>query len=165
MKLSEVYNNIKNRNIEIYNLKELEETFLLGTPFFVSKVNGDMITLEVLIHDGIKDYEVDYEIWEEVSLKDLNELLKPFNTKIILKEKKLKTIKIHTLSDIINNDKVASVLKEDKYVILYLTNGIKGIIDKNILNNKTLSVDDCGVIYRSGNITISKSLKGILYEE
>lgn len=161
MKLSEVYNNIKNRNIEIYNLKELEETFLLGTPFFVSKVNGDMITLEVLIHDEIKDYET----WEEVSLKDLNELLKIFNTKIILKEKKLKTIKIHTLSDIINNDKVASVLKEDKYVILYLTNGIKGIIDKNILNNKTLSVEDCGVIYRSGNITISKSLKGILYEE
>lgn len=161
MKLSEVYNNIKNREIKIYDLKSLEETALLGTPFFVSEVNGDMLTLEVLIHDEIKDYET----WEEVSLKELNELLKPYNTKVIIKEKKLKTISIYTLSEIVNNDKVASVLKEDKYVILYLTNGIKGIIDKNILNNKTLSVEDCGVIYRSGNITISKSLKGILYEE
>lgn len=171
MRISDITDKLKEKDIEIIKIKNLEDllnTVLTNTPFSVEWVNKSSNLLQIgLAHfeldsDGEEDIYVE-ENWQTMNLEELNQILSIFNKKIEITIPTL--IKIFTLGQIMENPKVLSIRKMPDYVLLDLENGERVVIGRKIFDKTEYEVEDCGTTFRVEDYVVSKSLKGILYEE
>lgn len=171
MRISDITDKLKEKDIEIIKIKNLEDllnTTLTNTPFSVEWVNKSSNLLQIgLAHfeldsDGEEDIYVE-ENWKTMNLEELNQILSIFNKKIEIKTPIL--IKIFSLGQIMENSKVLSIRKMPDYILLDLENGERVVIGRKIFDKTEYEVEDCGTTFRVEDYVVSKSLKGILYEE
>ena len=171
MRISDITDKLKEKDIEIIKIKNLEDllnTTLTNTPFSVEWVNKSSNLLQIgLAHfeldsDGEEDIYVE-ENWKTVNLEEFNQILSIFNKKIEIKTPTL--IKIFSLGQIMENSKVLSIRKMPDYILLDLENGERVVIGRKIFDKSEYEVEDCGTTFRVEDYVVSKSLKGILYEE
>ncbi len=171
MRISDITDKLKEKDIEIIKIKNLEDllnTTLTNTPFSVEWVDEANNLLQIglayfeLDSDGEEDIYVE-ENWRTMNLEELNQILSIFNKKIEIKAPTL--IKIFTLGQIMENSKVLSIRKMPDYILLDLENGERVVIDRKIFDKTEYEVEDCGTTFRVEDYVVSKSLKGILYEE
>lgn len=171
MRISDITDKLKEKDIEIIKIKNLGDllnTVLTNTPFSVEWVTESNNLLQIgLAHfeldsDGEEDIYVE-ENWRTMSLEEFNQYLEIFGKKIELKVPTL--IKIFSLGQIMENSKVLSIRKMPDYILLDLENGERVVIGRKIFDKTEYEVEDCGTTFRVEDYVVSKSLKGILYEE
>lgn len=171
MRISDITDKLKEKDIEIIKIKNLEDllnTTLTNTPFSVEWVNKSSNLLQIglayfeLDSDGEEDIYVE-ENWRTMNLEEFNQILSIFNKKIEIKTPIL--IKIFSLGQIMENSKVLSIRKMPDYILLDLENGERVVIGRKIFDKTEYEVEDCGTTFRVEDYVVSKSLKGILYEE
>lgn len=171
MRISDITDKLKEKDIEIIKIKNLGDllnTVLTNTPFSVEWVDEANNLLQI----GLAYFELDSneeediyvdENWKTMNFEEFNQYLEIFGKKIELKAPTL--IKIFTLGQIMENSKVLSIRKMPDYILLDLENGERVVIGRKIFDKTEYEVEDCGTTFRVEDYVVSKSLKGILYEE